>query len=49
MICSHYVYKDIWIPFLGEILNAQQGVHNAEDHFAVAVVSAQLKLLVCLV
>ena len=49
VIHGHHVYKDIWTPFVGEILNVQQEVHNAEDRFAVAVVSTQLKLLTCLV
>ena len=49
VIRGHHVYKDIWTPFVGEILNVQQEVHNAEDRFAVAVVSTQLKLLACLV
>ena len=38
VILGHHVYKDIWTPFVGEILNVQQEVHNVEDHFAVAVV-----------
>ena len=49
VIRGHHVYKDIWTPFIGEIRNVQQEVHNAEDRFAVAVVSTQLKLLACLV
>ena len=42
VIHSHHVYKDIWTPFVGEILNVQQEVHNAEDHFAVAVVKNEM-------
>ena len=38
VIRGHHVFKDIWSPFVGEILNVQQEVHNAKDRFAVVVV-----------
>ena len=38
VFCGHHVFKDIWSPFVGEILNVQQEVHNAKYRFAVVVV-----------
>ena len=42
VIHGHHVYKDIWTPFVGEILNVQQEVHNAEDRFVVTVVKNKM-------
>ena len=38
MIRGHHIYKDIWIPFIGEILRVEQEANNTTDRFAVAVV-----------
>ena len=40
MICGHQVYKDIWTPFVDEILSVEQETDNAEDHFTVAIMKA---------
>ena len=41
VICGHHIYKDIWTPFVGEILHVEQEVCNPEDRFAVAIVKAE--------
>ena len=38
VIRGHHIYKDIWTPFVSEILCVEQEAHNTADHFAVAVV-----------
>ena len=38
VIRSYHIYKDIWTPFIGEILRVEQEAHNTADCFAVAVV-----------
>ena len=38
VIRGHHVYKDIWTPFIGEVLRVEQETHNVQDRFAVAVV-----------
>ena len=38
MICGHHIYKDIWIPSVGEILHVEQEAHNTADSFVVATV-----------
>ena len=38
VIHGHHVYKDIWTPFIGEVLRVEQETHNVQDRFAVAVV-----------
>ena len=38
VIRGHHVYKEIWTPFVGEVLRVEQETHNAQDRFAVAIV-----------
>ena len=38
MIHGHHIYKDIWTPFVGEILRLEQEAHTTADRFPVAVV-----------
>ena len=33
---GYHVYKDIWVPIIGEILFSEQEPGNEEDRFAVA-------------
>jgi len=42
VIHGHHIYKDIWTPFIGEILHVEQEAHNTADHFAVARVKMRL-------
>ena len=35
MIRGHHIYKDIWTPFIGEILHVEQEAHSTTDHFTV--------------
>ena len=41
VIRGHHIYKDIWTPFVGEILCVEQEMHNSEDRFAVAIVKTE--------
>ena len=34
----HHVYKSVWTPFVGEILNTKREPGNSYDRHAVAVV-----------
>ena len=36
VIRGYHVYKDIWVPIIGEILFCEQETGNEEDCFAVA-------------
>ena len=36
-IRGYHVYKDIWIPFVSEIVNCQCEARNPEDPFAVGL------------
>ena len=36
VIRGYHVYKDIWVPIIGEILFCEQEPGNEEDRFAVA-------------
>ena len=47
VIRGHHVYKDIWTPFIGEVLRVEQETHNVQDQFAVAVVRMTLQLALC--
>ena len=38
VVRGHHVYKDIWTPFVGEILHVEQEDNNPEDCFAVCIV-----------
>ena len=38
MICDHHFNKNIWTPFVDEVLHVEQEMHNAQDCFAVAIV-----------
>ena len=38
VIRGHHVYKNIWTPFIGEVLHVEQEAHNDEDCFAVAII-----------
>ena len=38
VIRGHRAYKEIWTPFVGEVLHVEQETHNVQDRFAVAVV-----------
>ena len=35
-----HIYKDIWMPELGEILQCEQERENPEDSYAVSVMKA---------
>ena len=35
VIRGYHVYKDIWVPIIGEILFCEQEPGNGEDRFAV--------------
>ena len=37
VVRGHHVYKDIWTPFVGEILHVEQEDDNPEDCFAVCI------------
>ena len=37
IVCGHHVFKNIWTPYVGEILTLQQEAGNRHDRFAVAV------------
>ena len=39
VIRGYHVYKDIWVPVLGDVLFCEQELENEEDRFAVAVVT----------
>ena len=39
VIRGYHVYKDIWVPTIGEILFCEQEPGNKEDRFAVAILS----------
>ena len=46
VIRGHHIYKDIWTPFVGEILHVEQEARNLEeDRFAVAIV--KVETIVC--
>ena len=36
VIRGYHIYKDIWVPIIGEILFCEQELGNEEDRFAVA-------------
>jgi hypothetical protein len=40
VIRGHHVYKDIWIPMIGEILEVQREPENEHDHRAVCVLKS---------
>ena len=40
-IHGHYVYKDIWTPFVEEILCMKQETNSAKDHFTILIVKAK--------
>ena len=35
-IRGYHVYKDIWVPIIGEVLFCEQEPGNEEDRFAVS-------------
>ena len=35
---GHHIYRDVWSPSLGEVLQCRQELENTKDHYAVAVV-----------
>lgn len=37
VIRGHHIYKSIWTPCLGEVLQAEVEDGNSEDQYAVAV------------
>ena len=37
VIRGHHIYKDVWVPFIGEILRLGRENNNEQDHHAVAV------------
>ena len=37
VVRGHHIYKNVWTPFVGEVLHVEQEAHNPEDCFAVAV------------
>jgi len=37
VVHGHHSYKNVWTPFVGEVLHVEQEAHNPEDRFAVAV------------
>ena len=39
VVCGHHVYKKIWTPYLGEILDLHPEVGNKYDRFAVVVIA----------
>ena len=39
-ICGHHVYKNVWTPFVGEVLLVEREDHNPEDCFAVAILKS---------
>ena len=41
VIRGHHIYKNIWTPFVGEILRVEQEVCNPENHFAVPIVKVE--------
>ena len=36
-ICGHHIYKDMWNPLVGEVLQCEKDPHNAADRYSVAV------------
>ena len=38
VIRGHHVYKNVWTPFVGQILNARREAGNSHDRHAVVVV-----------
>ena len=39
-IRGHHVYKNIWTPFVGEVLLVEQEDHNPQDCFAVTILKS---------
>ena len=35
---GHHIYKDVWSPSLGEVLQCTRELENTKDRYAVAVV-----------
>ena len=38
VVRGHHVYKAVWIPFVGEILDARREDENSHDRHSVALV-----------
>lgn len=45
VICAHHVHKNVWTPFVGEIVHVLQEAIDAVDHFSVTIVKMRLKLI----
>ena len=37
VVRGHHVYKDIWLPYVGEVLAMQQEINNPQDNHAVGI------------
>ena len=37
VVRGYYVYRSVWTPVLGELLNTEQELGNPEDRYAVHV------------
>ena len=44
VIRGYHVYRDIWVPIIGEILFCEQEPGNEEDRFAVAARSPAVEI-----
>ena len=45
-ILGHYAYKNVWTPFVGEVLLMEQEDHNSEDCFAITILKSGAMFLV---
>ena len=44
-VCGHHIYKSIWTPVIGEILNTEQEHGNEHDEHAVAILHQELGIV----